>query len=297
MTSIAANPPITASEDALIFECGGESLLGVVSRVSRTELGATAKRGVLIIVGGPQYRVGSHRQFTLLARQLATAGYPTMRFDYRGMGDGGGPSRTFENAGEDIRAAIDAFRRAEPALDAIVLWGLCDAASAALMHGVDSPVVRGVALLNPWVRSPASLARAQVKHYYAGRLTDPDLWRGLLTGRVNVLRSAREFLRSWREGRDGSNPSEASPAAQPPFQTAMAAAWRRFTGPVLLVISERDLTAQEFLEYTRTSDEWRGLLAQPRVERCNLGEADHTFSRAEWRRIVADQTIAWLRSW
>ena len=295
MTSIPANAPHASFDHALIFECAGESLLGIVSRVPG--LGASATRGVLIIVGGPQYRIGSHRQFTLLARRLAAAGYPTMRFDYRGMGDGGGALRTFEDAGEDIRAAIDAFQRAEPSLEEIVLWGLCDAASAALMHGIDSPAVRGIALLNPWVRSATSLARTHVKHYYANRLTDPDLWRGVLTGRVNVLRSAREFLQSWRKGRDGSNKNEPSPAAKPPFQNAMAAGWRRFAGPVLLVISERDLTAQEFLEYTRSSDEWRGLLTQPRVERCNLGEADHTFSRAEWRRLVEDQTIAWLRSW
>jgi len=48
---------------------------------------AAADTGVLIVVGGPQYRVGSHRQFVMLARFLADHGVPCMRFDYRGMGD------------------------------------------------------------------------------------------------------------------------------------------------------------------------------------------------------------------
>lgn len=90
--------------------------------------------GVLIIVGGPQYRVGSHRQFVLLSRRLAGEGYPAMRFDYRGMGDAGGAMRSFEDVRADIGAAIEAFQRAVPSLRRIVLWGLCDAASAALLY-------------------------------------------------------------------------------------------------------------------------------------------------------------------
>ncbi|KAB8057318.1 hydrolase 1, exosortase A system-associated, partial [Janthinobacterium violaceinigrum] len=48
---------------------------------------APGPRGVLIVTGGPQYRVGSHRQFVLLARALAAQGVPVLRFDLRGMGD------------------------------------------------------------------------------------------------------------------------------------------------------------------------------------------------------------------
>jgi alpha/beta superfamily hydrolase len=48
---------------------------------------------VLVIVGGPQYRAGSHRQFTLLARSLAEQGFAVLRFDYRGMGDSTGAMR------------------------------------------------------------------------------------------------------------------------------------------------------------------------------------------------------------
>jgi len=72
-------------EEALVFDCGGSSLIGVLSGAA-----LAAERGVLIVVGGPQYRAGSHRQFTLLARHLAERGVPTLRFDYRGMGDSDG---------------------------------------------------------------------------------------------------------------------------------------------------------------------------------------------------------------
>jgi hypothetical protein len=100
----------TYLESALVFECGGERLLGVISRPARP-----ARAGIVIVVGGPQYRIGSHRQFLLLARDLARAGFAVMRFDYRGMGDSEGQTCSFEAVDDDIAAAIDAFVPGWPA--------------------------------------------------------------------------------------------------------------------------------------------------------------------------------------
>jgi exosortase A-associated hydrolase 1 len=119
-------------ERALGFPCGDDTLVGIA-----TVPAAPSGRGVLIVVGGPQYRVGSHRQFPLLARHLAAHGIAAMRFDYRGMGDSDGEERDFESIREDIRAALDAFTEAVPGMRDIVLWGLCDGASAAAMYAPD----------------------------------------------------------------------------------------------------------------------------------------------------------------
>ena len=135
---------MTDNEHALTFDCEGESLVGILSGA-----GLPAGRGVLIVVGGPQYRVGSHRQFALLARHLAKHGVPTLRFDYRGMGDSDGEVRTFERVGEDIRCAIDRFFASVPGLKDVVIWGLCDAASAALFYAHQDARVSGLILLNP----------------------------------------------------------------------------------------------------------------------------------------------------
>jgi len=89
-------------EQALVFDCQGEQLIGIIHQ-GESEI----RIGVLIVVGGPQYRVGSHRQFLLLARALALHGTPVMRFDVRGMGDSGGEQRFFDQLDDDIRAAVD----------------------------------------------------------------------------------------------------------------------------------------------------------------------------------------------
>ena len=87
-----------------------------------------------MIVGGPQYRAGSHRQFVRVSRALARAGYAVLRMDYRGMGDSEGDQRDFLGVEADIKAGIDALFDQVPSMQRAALWGLCDAASASLLY-------------------------------------------------------------------------------------------------------------------------------------------------------------------
>src|SRR5690606_6080356 len=104
-----------------------------------------------------------------LSRALAREGIPSLRFDYRGMGDSEGDKQRFDDIGQDIRAACDAFCL-QTGLTRIVLWGLCDAASAAMMYAAGDARVEGLVLLNPWLHSEESMARTMVRHYYLQRL-------------------------------------------------------------------------------------------------------------------------------
>jgi exosortase A-associated hydrolase 1 len=280
---------VNVVERALTFHCAGDALIGIVT-VPASMRGI----GVVIVVGGPQYRVGSHRQFVQLARSLAREGYPAMRFDYRGMGDSEGTARSFEDVSEDIDAAIAAFRRECPDVRKIVLWGLCDAASAALLFvdSAGSGAVAGLVLANPWARGEATLAKAQVKHYYAIRLLQRQFWAKLLHGEVRMLDAARGLsaaVRNALRAKDGSGKGQRS------FRERMASGLSAFRGPVLLVMSGRDLTAREFEEHARADPEWRGLLAAGRVDRCEIEEADHTFSDPRSRSEVEAATVRWLR--
>lgn len=279
------------TEEALGFHCGGQRLWGIVTMPG----GAgppVADIGAVIVVGGPQYRVGSHRQFVLLARELARHGFPALRFDCRGMGDAEGDLHRFEQIEPDLRAAIDTLFCAVPGLRRCVVWGLCDAASAALMFATADRRVRGIVAANPWARSEASLAATHVKHYYTGRMLQREFWAKLLRGRVQVLASIRGLARSVSRMRRRVDDA----AANEPYQTAMAEGLRRFRGQVLLILSGNDLTAKEFLEYAGSNTVWAGLLSDTKIHRVDLPAADHTFSSTPWRRQVEDATVAWLRA-
>lgn len=283
-------------EQALVFDCDNEALVGILHHPPTHAPAAAQATGVVVIVGGPQYRAGSHRQFVHLARVLATAGHAVLRFDVRGMGDSTGEPKGFEKITPEIGAAIDTLQRHAPQVRQVVLWGLCDGASAALLylHDRRDARVRGLCLLNPWVRSEASLARTHVKHYYLQRLVQREFWSKLLRGGIG-FHAFNDLLRSARRaaGAGSAQPDDRG-GAQLPFQQRMSRAWRDFPGPLLLLLSGRDLTAREFIETTAIQESWRGLLGRATLRRHDLGTADHTFSDPVSREQSVQFTLQWI---
>ncbi|WP_372740498.1 hydrolase 1, exosortase A system-associated, partial [Neptunomonas sp.] len=306
MVSLASNND--SSEQPFLFDCQGDELSGMLHCGD-----SGAKKGVLIVVGGPQYRVGSHRQFVHLSRALAEQGIPVMRFDYRGMGDSSGELQGFEHIQSDIRCAIDAFINKQPAMQHVVIWGLCDAATAACFYAAHDKRVAGLVLLNPWVRSEEGEAKAFLKHYYLQRLISKQFWQKVVTGKFNLGDSIASLVDKVKQvaGKAGS-PSAIQPVSQSDSQTSiiantsagnsfttanlaekLQASLRAYHGPVLLIISGKDLTAAEFDDAVNASRPFHKLLSQKRFSRVDLKSADHTFSRREWR----DEVTVWTASW
>lgn len=281
------------SEIPLTFAVEGATLIGVLHRPARAP-----RLGLILVVGGPQYRVGAHRQFLLLARHLASRGVAVLRFDCRGMGDSAGEFPGFENIAPDVAAAIDVLAAKAPSVTHFVLWGLCDATLAICECAARDSRISGVVLLNPWVRTETSQARAQLRHYYFRRLTEKEFYLKLARGKFDFGMSARSFLgdisrlfaaRSTEGLTSSSNAGSENQLAQ-----RLAMSIGRFRGPVLLVLSGRDLTAKEFEQETGRSKRWQKLYGQARFTIRRLDIADHTFSRRVWRDQIADWTWEWM---
>ncbi len=270
-------------ESALTFPCEGEQLVGIVTAPPEPQ-----PLGVVIVVGGPQYRVGSHRQFTLLARRLAAEGFATLRFDYRGMGDSSGEPRTFEDIAPDLHAAIDVLLAQCSSVQSVALWGLCDAASAALMYAPSDRRVSALALVNPWARGDDTYARTQLKHYYLRRVLSVDFWRKVLSGRFSPRRAGADLRHNISQAT--KHPTTAD------YRTRMLQAMQSFEGATLLLQAEQDLTAQEFDIYLNAQPQHRARWQRANVQRTEVAQADHTFSRAPWHQQMEDATVYWLRT-
>ena len=298
-TAIAAAAPAEAdaAELPLVFPCGDEQLAGVLHRAT-----PDARRGVVVVVaGGPQYRAGAHRQFVSLARKLAAAGFPVLRFDLRGMGDSSGQHLGYQHSDPDIRAAVDALLAQQPQLTDVVLLGECESASGILFYAWRDTRVKGAVLINPWVRTEEGRAQVIVKTYYLDRLRSREFWRNVFTGRYQAgesLSSGLEVLRAFFRGRRLMARSDASTAQDDisalPLPVKTAVGLKRFGGHVLLLMSGRDYIAQEFDEVTRASRAWDGLLDRPQLTRRDIEGADHTFSKDLWKDAAADAVVGWV---
>lgn len=278
-------------ERAIAFECVGDELFGVLSLPPEP-----FEIGVVIVVGGPQYRVGSHRQFVLLARHLAAAGFAVLRFDVRGMGDSSGDFPGFESIDLDIAAAVNGLRREVREVSRVVLWGLCDAASAALLSPRVLEEIAGLVLLNPWVRNDETFASTEVKHYYKQRLFERVFWRKLVSGEVAIFGSLCEFLGKLLRQLVFRKRQVASMDQTVDFRGRMVSALKAFSGPALFILSGRDLVAAEFLEFCKEHPSMTDVWQRSSVTRIDLADADHTFSSMTHRGDVERATRSFLES-
>jgi hypothetical protein len=68
-----------------------------------------------------------------------------------------------------------------------------------------------------------------------------------------------------------------------------------FTGPVLFLISERDLTAKAFVDLSKSERSWRRAMNRRNVKLIDLPKADHTFASRESLDAASNHCIQWLR--
>jgi uncharacterized protein len=275
-----------SQQRTLSFDCLSDTCQAMLHEPTNK----AADTGVLIVVGGPQTRTGSHRQFILLARTLAEAGYPCLRFDVRGMGDSSGEERDFLGLDADIEAAIAAFKLHAPQVKQVVLWGLCDGASAALLWAAHKPRTDlcGFVLANPWVHQASSHNQAIVQHYYKAQLLSAAFWRRLFSGKVALGSALREAVKRVLSLGQTKTVSLS-------FVDRMWAGWQLQAKPTLLLLSGNDITAAEF-ETVCQQGVWRDFLHAERVTVARFVEANHTFASQAWRDAVAQQTITWLQT-
>ncbi len=269
------------SEYTVTMTSSAHQLLGILHHPANA-----SDVAVLIIVGGPQYRVGSHRQFVQLSRALAEEKIVSMRFDYSGMGDSEGQKKSFDAISDDIEVACNLLCE-KAQVSKIVLWGLCDAASAAMIYAPTDSRVKGMILLNPWLRSDAAMGKSMLKYYYLQRLLSKDFWMKLLRGKINVASSVSDAKGFVEDSMASDNNSSES------YQVRMQKGLAEFDGSLCLILSGVDLTAKEFEEQTLGSKNWKTFNSK-RTQLHRLEKADHTFSTSQFKRQVESVSVNFI---
>ncbi len=261
---------------------------------------------VLMLVGGPQNRLGSHRSYVQIARGLAKAGYRVFRFDYAGLGDSAGEFIGFEGTAASLKSALDHLNNAFPELKNICLWALCDGAAASAIYApADRERISSMILCNPYVHTEMGQAKAILKYYYISRFFQRDFWMKLLGFKFNVLDSLKDFFKLLGKGKaaessepatscDPQNPVQKYEGPQLP--SLVINGLIQFKKPVQFILSTADLTAKEFEEALKkfpaiTSYFNTGLFLKTPVQ-----GSDHTFSQMIYKEDVIKKTTAALKA-
>jgi exosortase A-associated hydrolase 1 len=209
----------------LSFSCEGAALGATL------DVGA-GESGLVLVTGGSQTRIGSHRMYERLAKALAERGISCLRFDRRGVGDSEGEDPGFRGSGPDLVAAAALLRAECPALQRIHGFGLCDGATAIALFG-DQAGLDGLILVNPWLveAEAGEPAPAAIRRHYRQRLLSLEGWKKILSGAVDY----RKLLRGVRKigGR-----RQASPLAM-----MVAQALSRHRLPAQLILAAGDATS------------------------------------------------------
>ena len=233
------------------FECESVTLAGTLDE-------GAATTGLLIVSGGNEIRIGAHRGMARLAKDIAANGFPVFRFDRRGIGDSEGDNGGFRSSGPDIAAALATFRAQCPQLTRIVAFGNCDAATALALHHV---AVDGLVLANPWVIPSTGTMPppAAIKDRYARRLRDPEAWKALLTGKIDMRKLAKGLGRL----------AAAKPAQPDSLADKTVRAIEASSISTTILLASGDATAIAF------ADVWRN---DPSVPVVRIESSSHSFA-------------------
>lgn len=156
------------------------NLVGVCNTPEGVDRSTTP--GVLFINAGFLHRVGPNRMNTLLARQLATRGFASLRMDLSGLGDSLGRSSSsddYQIVADDLDSAMR-FMQEQCGKREFVLVGLCSGAHDTARKALEDERVVGLVNIDGVGYRTRRFYLNHVFMHLLRRVAQPQRWRRLL---------------------------------------------------------------------------------------------------------------------
>lgn len=263
------------------FDCEGATLAATLDEGSNST-------GLLIVSGGNEIRSGAHAGQAAMAAHFAGLGYPVFRYDRRGIGESEGDNGGFENSAADIAVAISAFRFEAPAMQRLVAFGNCDAATAlAFFH--EGVAIDALILANPWVIENASAEdntppnSAAVRARYWSRLKNPRSLIDLFTGKINLRKLAGGLVKAAQADKPtGLAERLAQSLANSPL-------------PATILVANRDTTALAFMS-AWNSNAFADVRTRQGIALHKFSTASHSFADTQAKAWLLGQIVEMLSS-
>jgi pimeloyl-ACP methyl ester carboxylesterase len=269
------------------------SLSGVLTEPAG---GGAGRPAVLLLNAGFLHRVGPNRLYVMLARRLAAAGLPVLRFDYSGLGESE-PRRDELSLEQSMLAeGLEAmsFLEAEGVAERFVPMGLCAGAeqSQRLAHA-DERVVGAVLIDGYAYRTPWYYLRE-----YGHHLASARSWRRLLASPLKV----RKLFGGAREGAAAAsvphNPGGVDFVREFPSREACLEQLQAILARAadLLLIFTGGGMAEFYNSPKQFHETFPGLRGHPRIQLDFMPLADHTFTLRSQQDAVLASIDAWARA-
>lgn len=193
---ISRHDTATFSEEPVVFGTK-HRMFGVLVR-PRAERVRADRPAVILTNAGTVHRIGPHRLYVELARELADLGFYVLRVDLSGIGDSevGTPPENlcYPVTGlADCKEGMSALA-SRLGVERFIIAGLCSGGDIAFQLGLQDPRVAGVVMMNPrtfCVHDLSLVEAVKGARYYQTSMFKKEKWLKLLRGQVDIVRVAK----------------------------------------------------------------------------------------------------------
>ncbi|MDM0043198.1 alpha/beta hydrolase [Variovorax dokdonensis] len=194
-------------EESVVAFGPDKTLIGILTPSAIA--GQRPRVGCLLLNTGVNHRVGPRRINVKVARQLAGAGIPCLRFDMTGIGDSrasSGREDYQQQQLKDMHAALDELQ-ARTGLTQFLVYGVCSGAASALRISLADPRIVGALMFDGYafpsipVRAERKLRRGLAFAFNASLRRTYPAWRdftGWLASPMDAAARSR-LLAHWRK--------------------------------------------------------------------------------------------------
>ena len=278
-------------EEPVCFSCRDKRLFGILHLPDGIPAPSII---VLIVTGGPQVRAGAHRLYVNLSRFLCENNWPSLRFDYEGMGDSEGDFVGFQYAVPSINAAMNFLHNRFNTEVKFILWSLCDGATAAALYApTHQEHINGMVLCNPLTITDEGLARSTLKHYYVKRIFDKEFLHKLAAFKLD-LRCTLKGL--WRTLKDALNIGLKNrmidrDETKQKLPDIVFHSLHNFSKPVRIILSTDDIVASNFQDELKRNRSLEKDYQRKKIINQIIQGADHTFTDPRAKKEMFSITL------
>jgi alpha/beta superfamily hydrolase len=300
----------------------GLKLLGIIEQPELNPKNVA----VLLLSPGIKMRVGPHRMYNKLSKQLVDSGFTVFRFDFYGLGDSEGELE--QDVLVDVYNSIQNGRYIDDTIDAMdwmgetyniknfILGGLCGGAITGMLAGCTDDRVKGLlalGLINVFEGGEGNFSKFvtegqldDLKKGYIRKLTDIESWKRIVTLKSDFrtifkilskpLRVISKRLRELISPRKGKKiefvhdeTSNVNPKFAPTFFSMLEQSKK-----MLLIYSGGDRLLWEFKEKFESVYKTHLVEYEHLFELHTIEEANHILSSTEWENEMHTIAKEWL---